>query len=144
MFNTGLELMTPPASVYVCPFPSPSLLPPEEIPLTLLRRHGSRPGTTTSSGLSTPLPTPISNPTYENPTHPVRLTLGTYELDDRDSHLLQTSLLKIELGKISACVEAFEARLAGTKMHRDLVAYLRQGLGGCYEGVKQLGRGVGM
>ncbi|KAF2443246.1 hypothetical protein P171DRAFT_487196 [Karstenula rhodostoma CBS 690.94] len=102
MFNTGLELMTPPASV-----------------------HGSRPNPTTSPGLSTP--------------PAVRLSLGSYELDDRDSHLLRTSLLQMELGKISACVEAFEARLAGGKLLRHLGAFLRLGLGACCEGVKRLG-----
>ncbi|KAL5375980.1 hypothetical protein DPSP01_010844 [Paraphaeosphaeria sporulosa] len=130
MFNTGLELMTPPASV-----------------------QGSRPSTTTSSGLNTPLPTPNPFPSssshslsLETTTKSVRLTLGTYELDDRDSHLLQTSLLKIELGKISACVEAFERNFAvagaGGKLHRELVAYIRQGLTANFEGVKQLGRGM--
>ncbi|KAJ4359895.1 uncharacterized protein N0V89_000451 [Didymosphaeria variabile] len=127
MFN-GLELMTPPASV-----------------------QGSRPGTTASSGLNTPRNGSVVHsfsPTIEKgTTHSVRLSLGTYELDERDEFILQTSLLKIELSKITALIEAFEARLCQTKLHHDLVSYLKQGLGANYEALKRLAtvcsRGLG-
>jgi len=120
LFGTALDLLTPPASVHGSGSSSSS----------------SRPGTTASSGLSTPRHD-FASPGGGGAT-PVRLCLGSYELDERDESILQTSLLKIELGKITALVEAFEARLGQTKLHHDLVAYLKQGLSANYEALKRL------
>lgn len=115
LFN-GLDLLTPPASV-----------------------QGSRSATAANSGLNTPCSSFGSSTGFERgPTHSVRLSLGTYELDERDEFILQTSLLKIELSKITSLVEAFEARLCATKLHHDLVAYLKQNLGANYEALKRL------
>ncbi|KAF1976207.1 hypothetical protein BU23DRAFT_551686 [Bimuria novae-zelandiae CBS 107.79] len=127
-------------SSFALTFPSLDLLtPPGSV-------HGSRAGTTAASGLSTPAAfgSPLA---AGGPTHTVRLSLGTYELDERDEFILQTSLLKIELSKITALVEAFEARLCATKLHHDLVAYLRGSLGANYEALKRLssvGRAAGL
>jgi hypothetical protein len=96
-------------------------------------------------------------------TRPVRLSLGSYELDERDEQILQTSLLKIELGKITELVEAYGRRFCRfnnelsdsdmissnlhvhvgkaaieTKLHHDLVVYLKQRLGANYESLKSL------
>ena len=124
----SLDLLTPPASV-----------------------QGSRPGTTASSGISSPCSgsvgpsfSPLSLERGAGPTHTVRLSLGTYELDERDEFILQTSLLKIELSKITSLVEAFEARLCATKLHHDLVGYLKQNLGANYEALKRFGRSAGI
>lgn len=40
----------------------------------------------------------------------VRLSLGTYQLDQRDEQILKADLLRIELGKIDALIESFERR----------------------------------
>lgn len=44
------------------------------------------------------------------PPQRVRLSLGSYQLDQRDEQILKTNLLRIELGKIGSLIELFERR----------------------------------
>jgi hypothetical protein len=85
---------------------------------------------------------------------PVRLSLGTYELDERDEQVLQTNLCKIELAKVSALVDAFSRRLsrlevthsAGAneaKLHHATVVYLKQALRNNAEALNRLAHASG-
>ncbi|KAL9128602.1 MAG: hypothetical protein Q9217_002767, partial [Psora testacea] len=71
---------------------------------------------------------------------PVRLTLGTYRLDEKDEERLKFDIFKIELSKVSALVRAFEQRFCDTgphdqqqskyeaKAYEDMVYYLQKRL----------------
>ena len=98
--------------------------------------------------------TPSGSTDGSEPQPFVRLSLGSYELDERDEQILQMSLFKIELGKITALIEAFESRLsrlgAGqpdpaneTKLHQDITVYLKQRLRANAEALKRLARASG-
>ncbi|KAF6231783.1 hypothetical protein HO173_010085 [Letharia columbiana] len=99
------------------------------------------------SAASTP-----SNPSSANrelqsqllpPPQRVRLSLGSYQLDQRDEQILKASLLRIELGKIGTLIELFERRFCSPhdwgsgngqggrgepKPFGELVTYLRKRL----------------
>ncbi|KAL6154164.1 hypothetical protein ACJQWK_01539 [Exserohilum turcicum] len=88
---------------------------------------------------------------WSEPQPAVRLSLGSYELDERDEQMLQMNLFKIELGKITALVDAFEARLSrlgagpanDTKLHQDITIYLKQRLRANVDAPKLLARANG-
>ncbi|KAL9102122.1 MAG: hypothetical protein Q9163_002683 [Psora crenata] len=90
-----------------------------------------------------PFSSSISLPALNSPrgtSFPVRLTLGTYRLDEQDEERLKFDILKIELSKVSALVKAFEQRFCDAgpydqqqskyeaKAYEDMVYYLQKRL----------------
>lgn len=74
---------------------------------------------------------------------PVRLSLGSYQLDQRDEQILQANLLKIELKKVGALIDTFERRfctpdkeLAEANPIADLLAHFKRKLRYNYEAVR--------
>ena len=71
---------------------------------------------------------------------PVRLTLGSYRLDEQDEEKLKFDIFKIELSKVSALVKAFEQRFCDSvsgdqqqskyeaKAYEDMLYYLQKRL----------------
>ena len=49
------------------------------------------------------------------PTEGVRLSLGSYQLDQQDEQILKATLLRIELDKIGALIELFEKRCCSAR-----------------------------
>ena len=88
--------------------------------------------TTSLSGMVTPRGTTL----------PMRLTLGSYRLDEQDEEKLKWDIFKIELSKVGALVRAFEQRFCDasnpqeqspqrkfeSKAYEDMVYYLQKRL----------------
>lgn len=75
----------------------------------------------TASEIATPTLPPSGSPIWPSMTkggvEPVRLTIGSYQLDRHDENLLQMNLLKLELEKIARMIDSFEGHfLGGTRM----------------------------
>jgi hypothetical protein len=111
--------------------------------------------TASAGGQATPSGSSTRECTDGNESRPfVRLSLGSYELDERDEQILQMNLFRIELSKIKLLVEAFEARLSRlgadhsdpaneTKLHQDITTYLKQRLRANADALKRLARASG-
>lgn len=106
------------------------------------------PAPSTSSRDALPLPLPHDLPSFA----PVRLSLGSYQLDHRDEQILQMNLLKIELGKIEALVDVFRSRFVKpdaqpwdvggqheTKAVEELLAYMHSKLRSYHESLRAWG-----
>ena len=73
----------------------------------------------TSGTYSTPSSRTSANREFQTQSLPlpqdVRLSLGSYQLDQQDEQILKANLLRIELGKISTLIELFEKRFCSTR-----------------------------
>lgn len=80
----------------------------------------------------------------------VRLSLGSYQLDQKDEQILQTNLLKIELSKIGGLIDSFEKRFCvldyswvAEARHQpvplgELMTYLKRRLSAIFESLATL------
>ncbi|KAL9044356.1 MAG: hypothetical protein Q9214_002499 [Letrouitia sp. 1 TL-2023] len=63
-----------------------------------------------STGPTSSLPSPPSESVMQQPLSRVRLSLGSYQLDQNDEVILRKNLLDIELAKIATLIELFERK----------------------------------
>lgn len=97
------------------------------------------PSTTANTHQNSPFTSTTSLSGLFSPAHPVRLTLGSYRLDEKDEEKLKWDIFKIELSKVSALVKAFEQKFSDgqpmdgeskyeAKAYEDMVYYLQKRL----------------
>lgn len=119
-----------------------------------LRTH-SRDSSRDSGANSTASPefTHSSSSTSSRETEPftrVRLSLGSYQLDQKDEQILQTNLLRIELSKIGGLIDSFDKRFCTLdygwgigaqyepKPLGEVITYLKKRLRANYEALASL------
>ena len=70
--------------------------------------------TTNLSAMTSAMTSPRNSSSY-----PMRLTLGTYRLDEKDEEKLKWDIFKIELSKVGQLVSAFEQKYCDNMLPHD-------------------------